>query len=67
MNTEKLEQAFDELEFDVTEKIHQDNYVEQQRQIAHGVTDRDDLLTRINMLDGLVTKLIARIIELESK
>jgi hypothetical protein len=36
---EKLDQAFDELEFDVTDQIRNMAYLAEQRKVATGVTD----------------------------
>ena len=36
---ERLDQAFDELEFDVTEEIRKSKYLAEQKEIACGVTD----------------------------
>lgn len=36
---ERLDQAFDELEFDVTDEIRKSKYLAQQKEIACGVTD----------------------------
>ena len=35
----KLDEAFDELEFDVTDQIRNSNYLAEQRKVATGVTD----------------------------
>lgn len=35
----KLDQAFDELEFDVTDQIRNSAYLAEQRKVATGVTD----------------------------
>ena len=36
---DKLDQAFDELEFDVTDQIRNSAYLAEQRKVATGVTD----------------------------
>jgi len=36
---ERLDQAFDELEFDVTDEIRKSKYLAEQKEIACGVTD----------------------------
>jgi len=36
---DKLDQAFDELEFDVTDEIRKSKYLAEQKEIACGVTD----------------------------
>jgi hypothetical protein len=36
---DKLDQAFEELEFDVTDEIRKSKYLAEQREIACGVTD----------------------------
>ena len=36
---DKLDQAFDELEFDVTDQIRDSAYLAEQRKVATGVTD----------------------------
>ena len=36
---ERLDQAFDELEFDVTDQIRNSAYLAEQRKVATGVTD----------------------------
>ena len=36
---ERLDQAFDELEFDVTNQIRNSTYLAEQRKVATGVTD----------------------------
>jgi hypothetical protein len=36
---ERLDQAFDELEFDVTDQIRNMSYLAEQRKVATGVTD----------------------------
>jgi len=36
---DKLDQAFDELEFDVTDEIRKSKYLAKQKEIACGVTD----------------------------
>ena len=36
---DKLDQAFDELEFDVTDQIRKRAYLAEQRKVATGVTD----------------------------
>jgi hypothetical protein len=35
----KLDDAFDDLEFNVTEQLKKSNYLAEQRKVAHGVTD----------------------------
>jgi hypothetical protein len=36
---DKLDQAFDELEFDVTDQIRNSKYIAEQKEVACGVTD----------------------------
>jgi hypothetical protein len=79
MMNDKLDDAFDELEFDVSETYRKQNYIEQQKAVATGVTDgstlsgnsdytfKDMLLDRIKDLEALVAKLDQRIKVLESK
>jgi hypothetical protein len=35
----KLDDAFDDLEFNVTEQMKKSSYLAEQRKVAHGVTD----------------------------
>lgn len=62
---EKLNQAFDELEF--AEDVRKANYLAEQRKVATGVTDGSDygLEARITVLEAFVSRLQVRIAKLE--
>lgn len=62
---EKLDKAFDELEF--AEDIRKANYLATQKEISTGVTDGSDygLEARITVLEAFVSRLQVRIAKLE--
>lgn len=61
---EKLDKAFDELEF--AEDVRKANYLAEQRKVATGVTDGSDgLEERITVLEAFVSRLQVRIAKLE--
>jgi len=61
---EKLDKAFDELEF--AEDVRKANYLAEQRKVATGVTGGSDgLEERITVLEAFVSRLQVRIAKLE--
>ncbi len=66
---DKLDDAFDELEFDVSETYRKQNYIEQQKAVATGVTDgtEEGLINRIIVLEAFVTRMEKRISKLEDR
>jgi hypothetical protein len=69
MMSDKLDEAFDELEFDVSETYRKQNYIEQQKAVATGVTDgtEEGLINRIIVLEAFVTRMEKRISKLEDR
>ena len=67
--SDKLDEAFDELEFDVSETYRKQNYIEQQKAVATGVTDgtEEGLINRIIVLEAFVTRMEKRISKLEDR